>query len=172
VIHYNDVKWPNGLVPFYKEVRKHADKILTGTLIAIDPSSAGSSNPGFSIRRGGELISSGEIKLTGAKLPVLDRLELIYEAAMQLTPEAPTIFAIEMIRGAGHFSPYQLHWSIGALLAAKRRAIAIEVPLVAWKAVAKADAHYFKGDAQDAEKIGECLVLLAQRHKDSLEQAS
>jgi hypothetical protein len=168
-VDHTQVKWPNGLVPFYKQVRSQQEKILKGTLVSIDPSSGGTSRPGFAVLRAGELITSGEIPIP--KIDIYQRLQILYEHVTKLTNEVPDVFAIEMIRGQ-RFAPHQLLWSVGTTIAAARTTNIIEIPLVAWKAVAKADPHYFKGDAQDAEKLGQCLVLLAQKFSEEVEQAS
>lgn len=170
-MHYNDVRWPNGCAPFYMKVRQHADQILTGTLIALDPASGGTSNPGFSIWVAGEMLTSGEITFGKKRLPVYDRLQILHDRVSKLTAEPPDVFALEMIRGQG-FSSHYLHWAIGASIAAARTPAVIETPMHAWKAVAKVTSGYVKGDAADAECIGHALVLLARKFSEETECAS
>lgn len=169
-MHHSDVKWPTGFLPFYKQVRDHRERILNGTVVAVDPSSGGSSLPGFSIYRAGELITSGEIKLSEKKLPIYERLQILHDRVTKLTSEVPDVFGLEMIRGQG-FSSQQLIWSVGVTIAAARTPNCIEVPMHAWKAVAKVTPGYFKGDAQDAEMIGLALVLIARKFEDEIQDA-
>jgi hypothetical protein len=171
-MHWNDVRWPQGFAPFYMKVRQHANQILAGTVIALDPSSGGTSNPGFSIWVAGELLTSGEITFGKKRLPVYERLQILYDRVSKLTPNPPDVFALEMIRGQGGFSSHFLHWAIGASVAAARTPNVIEVPMHVWKAVAKATPGYIKGDAADAECIGHALILLAQKFTEEVETAS
>ncbi len=163
-ITHHDVKWPQGFLPFYKQVQKLTEPILNGTLLAIDPSSGGTSLPGFAVFKAGELLTSGTLELGRKKLSIYDRLQLLYPAIVQLTDGPPSVLAIEMIRGQ-NFSSHYLHWAIGTTIAASQ-APTIEVVQHAWKALAKVSPGYFKGDQQDAEKIGECLILLAQKFRE------
>jgi hypothetical protein len=169
---HDQVKWPSGFAPFYMKVRQHANQILTGTVIALDPSSGGTSNPGFSIWVAGELLTSGEITFGKKRLPVYDRLQILHDKVSKLTPNPPDVFALEMIRGQGGFSSHYLHWGIGATIAAARTSAVIETPMHAWKAVAKVTPGYIKGDAADAECIGHAIILLARKFTEEVETAS
>lgn len=170
-MNHNDVKWPSGFLPFYRKVRELSETILQGTLLCIDPSSGGTSLPGFSVFVAGELITSGTLVLGERKMPIYERLQLLYPAIVELTSGPPDVFAIEMIRGQGFSSRY-LDWAIGASMASARTANVLELPMHCWKAVAKVTPGYFKGDQQDAECIGWAMVLLAQKFKEESEVAS
>jgi hypothetical protein len=170
MLTHDQVTWPRGFLPFYKKVRELTEPILTGTLLAVDPASGGTSLPGFSVWKAGELLTSGTIPLGKKRLPVYERLQLLYPGICELTDGPPDVFGIEMIRGQG-FSSHFLHWAIGCSVAAARTPNVIETPMHVWKAVAKVTPGYIKGDAMDAEMIGQSLVLLAQRVRE-MEQAS
>jgi hypothetical protein len=167
-VNYEAVRWPNGCAPFYLKVRQNAERIRTGTVLAIDPSSGGSSLPGFAVFRAGELLTSGEISFP-KKQDVYTRIQRLYDEIRKLAE--PDVLAIEEIRGA-NFSHQYLRWSVGVSIAAGRAPVTVEVPIVAWKAVAKADEQYFKGNAQDSEKIGEAIILLAQKFREESDHAA
>ncbi len=168
-MRYDHVRWPQGFVPVYIKIRNLAPQILNGTLIAIDPSSAGTSLPGFAIFEAGELVTSGEIAMSRKRMPVYERLPVIYERIAKLTPEPPDVFCLEMIRSQGG---RELHWGVGTSIAAARTPNVVELPNQCWKALAKVSPGYFKGDAQDAEMIGKSVILLARKFTDELESAS
>lgn len=170
-IRHNDVKWPQGFLPFYVKVREHRDKILTGTMICIDPASGGTSLPGFCICVGGEVLTSGTIDMGPRKLPIYERLQVLHDRVMKLTPTAPDVFCLEMIRGQ-NFSHHYLHWAIGTSIAAARTNAVVEIPMHAWRPVSKITPGYIKGDAADAECMAVAMLLLAQKFTDEAEKAS
>ena len=154
-----EINWPRGYAEFYHDVQVHKTKILTGLVIALDPSSGGSSQPGFAIYRAGELITSGELAIP--KKSIYERLQLLHEQVSKLTPDVPDVFAIEEIRGQ-RFSHDYLKYAVGVSMAAARTTTILEVPINCWRALAKADPHYIKGNAVDSELIGETVIRLAR----------
>ncbi len=161
------IVWPNGYADLIHKLKIHGDKILTGQMIAVDPSSGSrDSQPAVAIFEAGVLVFSAELDIPYKK-PVYERLQLLYKKVLELTPNAPDVFAIEEIRGQGGFSSHILHWAIGATIAAARTPCVLEVPLNFWKALAKATPSYTKGDVADAEMIGKSIVLRAKELKDA-----
>lgn len=156
------IKWPK--VPkFYLAARPLKDKVLNGTLIACDPSSGGTSQPGFAIFQAGELLTSGELELPRKK-NVFERLQLLHAHVMKLTPDPPDVFAVEeIVKGAAH---HYLLWSVGTIVSAARTPDVIQVPIVAWKALANVTPGYFKGNAMDAELIGITLIRACREKCD------
>lgn len=147
------IKWPNGYEYFYKKVAEAAPVLLDGILVAIDPASV---SPGYAVFKAGKLEQSGIVELP-KKATIKERLAVLH-AAVRAFPA--TVLGIEMIRGSR--AHVYLHWSVGVSVAASRAPILLEVPVAVWKAVAKCDTTYTKGDEADAIKIGECLILLAK----------
>lgn len=158
----NDIKWPK--VPgFYQSLQPLRDKILNGTVISIDPSSGGSSQPGFAVAQGSELLTSGELDLPRKK-NVYERLQLLHTYVMKLTPEPPDVVVVEqIIKGAAHI---HLLWSVGTIVSAARTPDVIQVPIVAWKAVANATEGYIKGNAMDAELILKTVIRACKEQCD------
>lgn len=159
-------KWPEGksLNEFYKAIARNRNRILTGTVVAIDPSSGGTSAPGFAIFRQGTLECKGSVAVN-KKLKVNERLQIIYDRLNTLLPQPPDLLVVEKIRGS--MSPPQLFFSVGVALAAVRSPIALEMASVVWRAYAGRD--YWKAkregetdDADDAEMIGLALIELAK----------
>jgi Holliday junction resolvasome RuvABC endonuclease subunit len=154
----NELVWPAGHEAFYKQVKDSADQILSGVVLAIDPSSGGSSKPGFALAREGQLKHSGVINIL-QMLPIERRLQQLYLRIKALTNDVPNVFAIERIRGRTAHA--HLQWAVGTSIAASQAPIFIEIPTDIWKAVAKTDPKYKKGDEADAIKMLEALLLLA-----------
>lgn len=155
------VTWPQGYADLQHDLRLHAKKIQQGLLIAIDPSSGSKdSQPGFAIFRDGELLTSGEMAIPYRK-PIAERLQLLHAKVLALTPDVPDVFVIEEIKGH-NFSHRFLHWSIGATIVAARTPLLIECPINLWKSLAKATPGYLKGNAMDAEMIGQSIVLYSK----------
>ncbi len=167
-MNWTDVRWPQGLAPFYAKVRANRHKILTGTVLAIDPSSGGSSLPGFAVFRAGELLTSGEIEFP-KKQDVYTRIQRLYDEIRKLAD--PDVLAIEEIRGAT-FSHMYLRWAVGVSIAAGKAPVSVELPITVWKQLAKVMPGYIKGNAMDAECIGHSLILLARKFTEELESAS
>lgn len=156
----NEVIWPKGYVAERHKIALNAKAIREGTLLAIDPSSGGSSLPGYAIFHAGILVVSGVIEFPKKKQDIYQRLQYLYDKVNALSPVPPDVLAIEQIHKA--MAGKELVWAAGTSIAAARSPITIEVPLNIWKAVAKATPTYVKDDESDARMIGTCVVMLAQ----------
>lgn len=156
------VAWPSKFDEFYYQVRLHAEKIRSGTLLAIDPASGSDSLPGFALFHAGELQTSGTIALN-KKASIQQRLAVVYEKVAAISPAAPDVLVIELLRGK------MVHWNLqrsaGVAIAASRAPVLIECPILVWKALAKTDHKYVKGDQADAEKLGQSVIALARESK-------
>lgn len=153
------VKWPSGNAAFYKQVKEHSNIILNDTVVAIDPSSGGVSNPGYAVFKNGKLATCGEIIING-RLPAHIRLQQIYEELYERVPY-PDLMLIERLRG--RMAPVQLQWSVGVAMVAAPAPICIEVPICMWKAYVRDIAtDHVKSNADDAKVIGESVLMLAK----------
>lgn len=170
-MHHSEVRWPSGFLPTYKQIQASADVILTGTIICIDPSSGGSSLPGFAIAKAGEIITSGTVDLGPTKALIYERLQILHDRVSKLTPEPPDLFCLEMIRGQ-NFSHHYLLFSCGVTIAAARTARVLELPMHFWRPVAKITPGYIKGDAMDAECMAMALILVAQKFKEESQETA
>lgn len=155
-----EVKWPAGYVTERHKIALNAQKIREGTVLAIDPSSGGSSLPGYALFHAGILVVSGVIEFPKPKRDIYQRLQYLYDKVNALSPVPPDVLVIEQIHPK--MAGKELSWAVGTSIAAARSPITIEVPLNIWKAVAKATPTYVKDDESDARMIGTCVVMLAQ----------
>jgi hypothetical protein len=159
------VKWPKGHGKYLLQVKAAADKILSGFLLALDPSSGGKgSAPGYAIFHAGELQSSGEIYLPYKV--AYERLNSLFDELKKLVPDPPDVCCIEEIRGVGKFAPIQLVWSVGVSMVAVRSPILIETPILQWRALAAVTPEYKKDNAADAIMIGKAVILRARDFKN------
>lgn len=158
------IQWPAKYFKFYAHIKAASHLILNGTVLSIDPSSGGASQPGWALFRAGELIAHGEIKLP-SKRTINDRLQLLYDEVYKLTSTRPDVLAIEDV-SQGTMSHVFLRWAVGVSIAAARANVLMIVPINCWKAVAKASTGYEKTNAADAILIGKSIILLAQKFKD------
>jgi len=156
------VKWPRNYQDFYRSVRKHHKLILSGVVVAIDPSSGGSSAPGFAIFKEGKLSACGELDIPSSR-PIQERLRILYDQAGALTPTPPDVLVIEEIKGA--MAHEFLKWSVGVTLAAVRAPLYLGVPINCWKAVAQVTPGYVKGNDTDATIIGDTVIILAENER-------
>lgn len=159
----SNIVWPKGSADFYRQAQAAAPTILRGTMVVIDPSSGSKgSMPGFAIFSHGLLKRSGTLHIEH-KLVVTTRLEQLYDRAQELLPEPPDVFAIESIhKGMAH---QFLLWAVGASFAAVRAPIKLQVPIAFWKAYAKTQADYEKGDESDAIMMGQALIAYCKEHQ-------
>jgi len=158
------VKWPARTFAFYAQVRANSDAILNKTILAIDPSSGGSSQPGYAIFKAGELVDSGELCIP-AKKAIHERLHIMQDMMQNLLPAAADVLAIEDV-SYEKFSHVYLKWAVGATIAATKTKVYLLVPLNCWKAISKAMPAYQKTNATDAILIGQTLVLLARKFQE------
>lgn len=152
----NQITWPQKYHALYANILRLSDVILTKTILSIDPSSGGTSKPGYAIFKAGKLMAAGEIDNIPSKAPIGTRLHRVYDEIYKLTPDAPDLLAIEMIRGK--IAHEYLMFSVGASIAAGRALETIEVPTNVWKALAKVTPDYTKDNSWDAQMIGKCLI--------------
>lgn len=155
-----EVRWPAGYVAERHKIALNAQKIREGTLLAIDPSSGGTSLPGYAVFHAGILVVSGVIEFPKPKQDIYKRLAFLYDKVSALLPEPPDVLAIEQIHPK--MAGKELIWAAGTSIAAARSLITLELPLNIWKAVAKATPSYIKDDESDARMIGMAVVMLAQ----------
>jgi len=146
-----------------KRVRKHRDKILKGTMLALDPSCASSaSDPGYAIYEKGKLIDKGIIEVQGkGSMDVYQRLQAIRRCMVEEFTDPIDVIAIEDVsklpyrRGSNNTTKSQ-----GVMLAALDCQIVLEITPVVWQNVSK-DFDYEKDDDVDAEYIGRAIVKMA-----------
>lgn len=164
----NDIIWPKGYFALYHRMAMASDVILNGTILCIDPSSGGTSLPGFAIYEGGQLLTSGTVEFPKPKQDIYRRLPHLYEKVSKLLPVPADILAIEEIHPK--MSGQELQWAVGTSISAARALSTFQVPINLWKAVAKATDGYLKGDAMDAEMIGLAMILWCkEKQNDSKE---
>ena len=156
------IKWPGKYFTFRRTVRSYADKILTGSLLAIDPASGSSSMPGYALYEAGQLKERGVIDIARGKSAQV-RLSELFECMREDFPKVD-VLAVEMLRGR-MVSP-TLHWATGVIVAATDASVVVEVPIPFWKAIAKVTSDYIKSDDMDAALIGEVLIRLANEEED------
>lgn len=138
------------------EVRRHAQAILEGTVLAVDPASGGTSLPGWAAYRKGKFLSSGTVPIN-PRDPIQDRLRVLYD---QLLPTDPDVLVIERIRGS--MAHEYLRWSCGVIVASCRPVILLECPTSTWRSYAGKD--HVKSDENDARAIGDCVLHMARAH--------
>lgn len=144
-------------VGFLRDVRRLTPVVLAEQVLAVDPATGASSDPGYAWFVGGVLRRSGVIPTTpGQPTPV--RLVEIYN---WLATEFPEIDVLVVERLRGSMVPAQLHWATGVIIAAVDPSEAVlEMPIQTWKRYAKLDPNYTKTDEQDAIAIGQALFAL------------
>lgn len=132
--------------------RRHGAAILSGTVLAIDPASGGTSDPGWALYHRGELIGSGVVPLGMDR--VQHRLRDLYLVLREFEAD---VVVVERIRGA-RAHPYLL-WSVGVAVAATATKVLLELPVSCWKKHVGKD--HIKGDEADAIAIGATLIAMA-----------
>lgn len=158
---YSEVKWPARTFAFYAQVKAAMKPILTKTVLAIDPSSGGSSQPGYAVFTKGELVACGELKIPSRK-SIQERLGIVYDQVGSILSEPPDVLALEDV-SKGTMGHEYLKWSAGVTIAAARAPTMLVVPINIWRAVAKATPVYEKTNTNDAVLIGMALVMLARK---------
>ena len=156
----DEIIWPKGYTIFYRRIRDLADLLMNGSVLAIDPSSGGTSLPGFAVYEGGELQSSGVITFPKPKRDIYQRLAFLYDKVHAIMPLPPDILIIEEVHKS--ISGADLQYAIGVTTAAVRAPVTLQLPINVWKALAKTRPGYAKSDTADAELIGEAAILLAK----------
>ena len=144
------------MTQFDADVRRHTYAIMRGTLLVIDPSSGGSSLPGYACYKAGQLKKSGVVPLDVDDIQ--GRLRALYDYLLLSNPD---VLAIERIGGPK--AHRHLWWSVGVSIAAANPVALIEVPVSTWKKHAREGGVWTKGDEQDALAMGACLLDHARK---------
>ena len=156
----------------YQNVKKYYQEVLTGTLIAFDPSSGSQeSMPGYAIFIGGKLVESGVIKLRPQDSKNV-RLYSISESIRAEFPKADVV-AIEKIppvsynrKGAmSGWALVALQRSVGAIMSCFSCSY-IEVAPASWQKY-KFEG-YNKSDEHDSICIGLACIGIAQEVLEEL----
>lgn len=157
------INWPKdiGLLEF--KIKPHADLILTGTLLAVDPSSGSrTSQPGWAFFSEGEYLMGGTLRIDH-KGDIYQRLIDLYKGLNTLLDTTPDVMVIEKIHKS--MSSNYLLWAVGVSIAAVQQPLTIEVLPHIWKATSKVDKTYTKTDENDARMLGRTVIELAKRAK-------
>lgn len=148
-----------------KTIAENAREMLDYGFLAIDPSSGSeNSQPGYALFVRGRKVKSGTFTINH-KLPIHQRLEALYCHVKALVTENPVVLlSVERIRG--RMAHEYLRWAVGVCQAAGGQKVkaTVEIPIQAWKPVAKATDDYVKGDESDAVAMGTLLLLKAQSY--------
>lgn len=165
-VRVNENYEPSKTSKVYINIKQLKDVILTGKILAIDPSTGSrSSMPGFAWFENGKLIESGEINVDFTD----ERHEKLYEIARTIREDfsEPDLIIIEYIPpvrygrgGMNNISIMALQKSIGAILSARKIKYMLEVPAITWRNYKKPD--YYKSDVKDAETLGYCAIGIAE----------
>lgn len=158
----------------YTAISKCYNEILTGRVLAIDPSTgSASSKPGFAWFEKGELVESGEISLD----ITANRSKRLYEISRTVREEfdQPDVLVVEYIppvtyRGGNQMngvSLMALQKAIGAILAAHPVEHLLEIPAAAWRKWKP--ESYIKSDEMDAISLGLCAIGTARQAKKDIE---
>ena len=150
----NQKKWPKGtdMARLRTLVNRHISAIRQGRWIVIDPGVVS----GYAVYTKGELIHSGIIKCKAGD-DIQKRSRAIHELFGTET-EPYDFMAIERIRGT--MAPYSLMFNVGAYMACVPTNECIEVPIPVWHKLKTAE--YIKSDKQDAELIGQSILMIAE----------
>src|SRR5690606_29900758 len=91
------INWPKDIGLLELKIRPHADLILTGTVLAVDPSSGSrDSQPGWAFFSEGEYLMGGTLKINH-KNDIYQRLIDLYKGLNTLTDTTPDVMVIEKI---------------------------------------------------------------------------
>lgn len=156
------------LSTFTRQVLAHQDRILSGYVLAVDPSSGGKSMPGYAIYRAGKLEDSGIVEVEPG-MP-RDRLYEINRSFREDFPE-PDVLVIENVQfmpsgtGSAAFgftkALVSLQRGIGAILSAYPNPKLVEIAPVTWRRFLP--TGYQKSDENDAIMMGYVTVMEAAR---------
>lgn len=142
----------------YKQIEEHAEIILEGKMLAIDPSSGSrESKAGYAYFVKGELVESGTIPVDHY-LPIHRRLAVMHDFIALKFPDID-ILIIEQIRG--RLAHIYLAWAVGVAIEAARSEELIEMNIKVWKSYAE-KLGITKSDENDACSIGLTAIHLAE----------
>lgn len=158
----------------YKAVKKHANILAGGWVLAIDPScGSASSDPGWAIYEKGELQDSGIIEITKSKDLVYRLQELRRGVSGLQETYDPDVCIVEHIpprrfgRGGSATGHSSLLQAMGVCLASTDARVLMRVRPRDWQALAAAVwSRSKKSDKADAEGIGYALISLAKEIMD------
>ena len=164
-----------------KKVYPVVEEILTGTVLAIDPSCISySSVPGWALYKEGELHSSGTISTISPALSLERRIQLLGKYCREEFEE-PDVLAIEHI-SMGRASMVSTIKAVGAILGNFETEHVISISPLAWQAYIEKKIplgegseyikykHYkemHKSDEKDAQMIGLAIVEIAKETVDN-----
>lgn len=149
------------------------NKILNGTVLAIDPSSGSKeSMPGYAIFRNGEFVDSGVIRLQW-KQALAGRLFDLREA-LQKDFECPDVLVVENIppfiggkQGGGHYnasnSILSLHKAVGVTVSCFDCPL-VQVAPISWRK--RIPENYKKTDECDAIMMALTVLKIASGSKE------
>lgn len=158
----------------YKAIVPFADILLSGKILAIDPSTGSqSSMPGYAWFEKGKLKESGVIQVPLS----LNRSQRLFEISRTIREEFPVPdgLIVEYIppityrgKGMNKVSLMALQKAIGAIIASHPYEVFIEVPSASWKKYKPSE--YVKSDEYDAISIGLCAMAIAKQVKIDTEE--
>jgi hypothetical protein len=155
----------------YEMISNNLKGLTDGLIVAIDPSvGSGSSMPGFSIYRAGELIDSGILEIKYHR-PLPDRLrELANRVRKLYLAYPPDILVYEEVPvqrygGGNATAQASLLKALGVILSVAGPSGYVGIPPVSWKAAAR--DTYVKSDENDAIEIGWVAVQTAREITNS-----
>jgi hypothetical protein len=157
----------------YKQIEENMKSIISGVVVAIDPSIGSSSSmPGYAVYRVGELIESGTFVIEHRGVHTADRLRSLHNHVRKLYAKYdPDVLVYEDIPASRHGgsagSQASLLKAVGAILAVPGTTGHVGIYPVSWKSEAR-DTYVKKGDEADAVEIGYVAIAVAKRIRDSL----
>jgi hypothetical protein len=156
---------PNKTTVLYKQIRREWELLVTGRVIAIDPSCGSSSSmPAYAIYEQGRLLESSIIRLE-PDLPLHKRLYTLRHRLDMISPTDILIYEeIPPVRFYGNGrtsagSQSSLLKSVGVVLASIKADVAIGMRPSVWKKLTQ--ASYVKSDRADAEEMGRIAIEIA-----------
>lgn len=170
--HYSRNTSKYGLDACRLAAKKYQNEIMTGTLLAIDPSCiSGSSLPGWALFEGGELSSSGIIEAEAKmrRAPLVERIQYLGKIIREEFDE-PDVLVIEKLQSSRTRILSSTMEARGAIIGNFECPNVIEIDPSAWRAYTgikyrdQGGNEYYtenlKTDARDAEEMGLCIVWL------------
>jgi hypothetical protein len=142
-----------------KHLKDNKNKILKGTMLAVDPSSGSKdSRPGYALFESGKLVESGTVSID-YRQKIDKRLQDLQDK-LEDSHFHPDILIIERIRGMR--SHIYLHWAVGVIVATIRSDLVVEMPTSMWRKYVTND--YIKSDAMDAVSMGVAAIQIVENN--------
>lgn len=157
-----------------QEVEQYADQILSGRMLAIDPSSGShSSLPGYALFEAGKLVDCGTVDLPQGTRALHNRLYLLRHT-LQNEFDKPDLLAVEKIapvmpsKGGSflHANASSLIKSVGAILSCWDVPTVEPAPMT-WHSMTPPE--YRKNDVADACAIGWSVLITLARVRGEVE---